>query len=67
MVMPAQKTDWTAEMVRALPDDRRRYEVLDGELYISSGFPARAESLTYKRKRPRIRLRKDPEHGRRER
>ena len=37
MGMPAQKTDWTAEEVRALPDDRRRYEVLDGELFISSG------------------------------
>jgi Uma2 family endonuclease len=35
MGMPAQKTDWTAEMVRALPDDRRRYEVLDGELHVS--------------------------------
>ncbi len=23
-------------MVRALPDDRRRYEVLDGELYVST-------------------------------
>jgi Uma2 family endonuclease len=38
MGMPAQKTDWTAELVRALPDDRRRYEVLDGELFISAGF-----------------------------
>ena len=35
MVMPAQQTGWTAEMVRALPDDGRRYEVLDGELYVS--------------------------------
>ena len=31
------------------------------------GPPARAESLTYKRKRPRIRLRKDREPSRRER
>ncbi len=38
MGMPAQKTEWTAKLVRALPDDRRRYEVLDGELFISSGF-----------------------------
>jgi Uma2 family endonuclease len=37
MGTPAQETEWTAEMVRALPDDRRRYEVLDGELFISSG------------------------------
>jgi Uma2 family endonuclease len=35
MVMPAQQTDWTAEMVRALPDDGNRYEVLDGELFVT--------------------------------
>ena len=35
MGMPAQNVDWTAEMVRALPDDGKRYEVLDGELFVS--------------------------------
>jgi Uma2 family endonuclease len=35
MVMPAQRTEWTAEMARVLPDDGRRYEVLDGELFVS--------------------------------
>lgn len=35
MGMPAQHTDWTAEMARALPDDGKRYEVLDGELFVS--------------------------------
>jgi len=35
MGMPAQHTHWTAEMVRALPDDGKRYEVLDGELLVS--------------------------------
>lgn len=35
MGMPAQNTEWTAEMVRALPDDGNRYEVLDGELLVS--------------------------------
>ena len=35
MGMPAQETGWTAEMVRALPDDGKRYEVLDGELLVS--------------------------------
>jgi Uma2 family endonuclease len=35
MVMPAQKTVWTAEMARALPDDGKRYEVLDGVLVVS--------------------------------
>ena len=35
MGMPAHHTDWTAEMVRALPDDGKRYEVLDGELFVT--------------------------------
>ena len=35
MGMPAQKTVWTAELARALPDDGNRYEVLDGELFVS--------------------------------
>jgi Uma2 family endonuclease len=34
MVMPA--TQWTVEMVRALPDDGKRYEVIDGELFVTS-------------------------------
>jgi Uma2 family endonuclease len=32
--MPAA-TRWTAEMVRALPDDGNRYEVIDGELFVT--------------------------------
>jgi Uma2 family endonuclease len=35
MGMPVQDTHWTAEMARALPDDGERYEVLDGELFVS--------------------------------
>jgi Uma2 family endonuclease len=35
MGMPAQQTEWTAEMARALPDDGQRYEVLDGVLFVS--------------------------------
>ena len=35
MGMPAERSHWTAEMVRALPDDGKRYEVLDGELLVS--------------------------------
>jgi hypothetical protein len=31
MALPA--THWTVEMVRALPDDGKRYEVIDGELF----------------------------------
>ncbi len=34
MGMPAP-TVWTAEMVRALPDDGNRYEVVDGELLVT--------------------------------
>jgi Uma2 family endonuclease len=40
MGMPAQETGWTAEMARALPDDGLRYEVLDGELFVTPA-PAR--------------------------
>ncbi len=29
------ESEWTAERWRALPDDGKRYEVLDGELYVS--------------------------------
>ena len=35
MGMPAQQAEWTAEMARALPEDGNRYEVLDGELFVS--------------------------------
>ena len=34
MAMP-QTHAWTAEMVRALPDDGNRYEVIDGELFVT--------------------------------
>jgi Uma2 family endonuclease len=35
MAMPAQPTEWTIDMVRALPDDGNRYEVIDGELFVT--------------------------------
>jgi Uma2 family endonuclease len=35
MGMPAQQTGWTAELARGLPDDGNRYEVLDGELFVT--------------------------------
>ena len=44
MGMPAEQTEWTAEMARALPDDGKRYEVLDGELFMSP-----APSLNHQR------------------
>lgn len=37
MGMPVQdvSTGWTAEMARGLPEDGKRYEVLDGELFVT--------------------------------
>lgn len=35
MGMPQATQRWTAEMVRALPDDRNRYEVIAGELFVT--------------------------------
>ena len=32
---PVGRFNWTAEMARALPDDGNRYEVLDGELFVT--------------------------------
>lgn len=37
MAMAQPITHWTADMVRALPDDGNRYEVVDGELLVSPG------------------------------
>lgn len=35
MAMPAQSLDWTAAAAIALPADGNRYEVLDGELFVT--------------------------------
>lgn len=35
MSMPQAASDWTAERIRALPDDGIRYEVVDGELLVT--------------------------------
>ena len=40
MLMPQHATRWTADQVRALPDDGNRYEVVDGELLVTPA-PAR--------------------------
>jgi Uma2 family endonuclease len=37
MGMPATIGDWTVEMLDALPDDGQRYEVVDGELFVTPG------------------------------
>jgi len=33
--MPAMRTDWTVDMLDALPDDGNRYELIDGELFVA--------------------------------
>ena len=45
MGMPAQQPGWTAEMARALPDDGNRYEVLDGELFVSPAPSLRHQAV----------------------
>lgn len=38
MGMPATAAkEWTVEMLEALPDDGNRYEIIDGELFVSPG------------------------------
>jgi Uma2 family endonuclease len=36
MAMPVVQTEWTIEMLDALPDDGQRYEIIDGELFVTS-------------------------------
>ena len=35
MGMPQAAQEWTADLVRALPDDGKRYECIDGELFVT--------------------------------
>jgi Uma2 family endonuclease len=35
MVMAATIVDWTVDMLDELPDDGRRYEIIDGELFVT--------------------------------
>jgi Uma2 family endonuclease len=35
MGMATASKHWTIDMVRALPDDRNRYEIIDGELFVT--------------------------------
>ena len=45
MAMPAAAgTDWTIEMLDAQPDDGQRYEIIDGELFVT---PAPADAHQY--------------------
>lgn len=35
MAMPATHTEWTVDMLDALPDDGQRYEIIDGVLHVT--------------------------------
>src|SRR4051812_21470295 len=35
MGMPATQSNWTVDMLDALPDDGQRYEIIDGELFVT--------------------------------
>jgi Uma2 family endonuclease len=35
MGMPLLRTDWTVAMLGELPDDGKRYEIIDGELFVT--------------------------------
>ncbi len=45
MGMPLSHTEWTADMLDDLPDDGRRYEVIDGELFVTPAPSAAHEEL----------------------
>jgi Uma2 family endonuclease len=35
MAMPAMRTEWTVDMLDALPDDGQRHEIIDGALFVT--------------------------------
>ena|ERR1041384_6504811 len=35
MAMPATHADWTVDMLDELPDDGKRYEIIDGEVFVT--------------------------------
>lgn len=46
MGMPALlEPEWTADLVRALPEDGKRYEVLDGELFVTPAPASRHQAV----------------------
>lgn len=48
MAMPATAGHWTAEMVRALPDDGKRYEVIAGELLVTPAPRPRHQEILFR-------------------
>lgn len=55
MGMATASKHWTIDMVRALPDDRNRYEIMDGELFVTP-----APSRTHQRAVLEVALRLAP-------
>jgi Uma2 family endonuclease len=55
MGMATTSKHWTIDMVRALPDDRKRYEIIDGELFVTP-----SPSLTHQRAVSQLFLRLAP-------
>lgn len=45
MAMPAPVTEWTLDMLHALPNDGKRYELVDGELLVSPSPSAAHQSV----------------------
>jgi Uma2 family endonuclease len=48
MSMPQATQRWTADMVRALPDDGNRYEVIAGELFVTPAPSFDHQAAVYK-------------------
>lgn len=46
MAMPHSRSGWTLEMVHALPDDGNRYELIDGELFVTPAPTGLHQSAT---------------------
>jgi Uma2 family endonuclease len=65
MGMPAlPTTGWTVDMLDALPDDGKRYEIIDGELFVTPapGYPhQRALRELFRRLDPYLHGRRDAE------
>ena len=47
MGMPAIAEDWTVERLHALPDDGKRYEIIDGELHVTPAPGAPHQELVF--------------------
>jgi Uma2 family endonuclease len=58
MAMPLPRNDWTVDMLDELPDDGKRYEIVDGVLFVSpapSNIHQRVVGTLHGRLRPYLR------------